>query len=81
MDRYSVVVEVRSPGAIGVFWWHGITVDAEGWDDAARNAVTAFHAKGWETRGVHAINKLSLAPLSTETGNGVRAGEGEQVDG
>jgi hypothetical protein len=52
MTKYSVVVEVREQGALGVFSLVRFTVDAVDEQSARDAAMAEAHAHGMETRAV-----------------------------
>ncbi len=50
MIDWVIVMETRSPGAIGEFQRQSITVQAPDSDEALRLALHKFHDEGLETR-------------------------------
>jgi len=50
MTEWLIVMETRSPGAIGEFQRQSITVQAPDSDEALRLALHKFHDEGLETR-------------------------------
>lgn len=53
MNQYTVVVEVRPVGALGVFDWHAFNVLADSEERARETALYIAHnVHDYETRGV-----------------------------
>jgi hypothetical protein len=55
MKRYTVIVEVRQQGAIGIFERRHYVVEAESADAAVSAAGSKARADGWETRFVMVV--------------------------
>ncbi len=57
MTEWLIVIETRSPGAIGEFGRREITVRAPDGDEAVRLALHKFHDQGIETRFPISVRK------------------------
>ena len=58
MRSFTIKVECRTEGAIGIFVWKYQTVEAANMREACSKARDHFGASGYETRGVECVDSL-----------------------